>query len=218
MLNGNNDTISIDKHPAWANPLPGSEWVSFGATGDHSTPGYFDVATRTVVSFYHEFYLPGYATSGFLNIMADDSTSVFLNGNLLLEEAPILNNSYATCSDFATGCLESTTSSVNLMPYVVNGWNRLQFDVAQRAGSSFGLNYSGVIVDPITARCLNRQHSFYWGLDYWDWQRGVEGNSRVRQSKEALRFCRCAAFFFGQSLIRTAGLRSKAEAERNKTE
>jgi hypothetical protein len=148
LLNGNTDTISIDKNPAWANPLPGSEWVSFGNTGDHSTPGYFDVSTGTVVSFYHEFYMPGEATSGFLNIMADDSTAVYLNGNLILTEAPIENNSYATCSDFATGCLESTTSSVNLMPYLVTGWNRLQFDVAQRAGSSFGLNYSGIVVDP----------------------------------------------------------------------
>jgi hypothetical protein len=77
-----------------------------------------------------------------------NSTAVYLNGNLLLAEAPIGNNTYATCSDFATGCLESTMSSVNLMPYAVNGWNLLQFDVAQRAGSSFGLNYSGVIVDP----------------------------------------------------------------------
>jgi hypothetical protein len=149
LLNGANDTISIDKDPAWADPLPGSEWVSFGTTGDPLTDGYFTVANNTVVSFFHEFYLPGEATSGFLNIMADDSTAVYLNGNLLLEEAPIENNSYATCSDFGTGCLESTMASVNLMPYVVNGWNRLQFDVAQRAGSSFGLNYSGIIVDPI---------------------------------------------------------------------
>jgi hypothetical protein len=149
LLNGNNDTIAIDKHPAWADPLPGSEWVSFGTTGDPSTGGYFAVANSTVVSFFHEFYIPGEATSGFLNIMADDSMAVSLNGNLLLKEAPIENNSYATCSDFGTGCLESTMSSVNLMPYVVTGWNLLQFDVAQRAGSSFGLNYSGVVVDPL---------------------------------------------------------------------
>jgi hypothetical protein len=148
LLNGNNDTIAIDKHPVWADPLPGSEWVSFGTTGDPSTDGYFTVANGTVISFTHEFYLPGEATSGFLNVMADDSTAVYLNGNLLLEEGPIENNSYAICSDFAAGCLESTMSSLNLMPYLVGGWNLLQFDVAQRAGVSFGLNYSGIIVDP----------------------------------------------------------------------
>jgi hypothetical protein len=148
LLNGNNDTISIDKNPVWADPLPNSSWVSFGNTGDSSTSGYFDVPTESVVSFYHDFYLPGYSTSGFLNIMADDSTSVYLNGNLLLEEAPVQNNLYRTCSDFTPGCLESTASSVNLMPYLVTGWNHLQFDVAQRAGFSYGLNYSGIVVDP----------------------------------------------------------------------
>jgi hypothetical protein len=151
LLNGNNDTISIDKHPGWADPLPDSEWVSFGSTGNHSTDGYFDVTNNTVVSFFHEFFLPGEAISGYLNIMADDSTAVYLNGNLLLQEAPIEQNTYGTCSDFAPGCLESTMSSVNLMPYAVTGWNVLQFDVAQRAGSSFGLNYSGEIIDPPSA-------------------------------------------------------------------
>ncbi len=160
LANGNNDTISIDKNPVWADPLKNSSWVSFGNTGNHSAPEYFDVATGSVVSFYHGWDLPGNATSGFLNIMADDSTSIYLNGNLLLLEAPVQNNLYATCSDFAPGCLESTASSVNLLPYLTTGWNFLQFDVAQRAGSSFGLNYSGFVVDPFDIAAVPEPSTF----------------------------------------------------------
>jgi hypothetical protein len=82
--------------------------------------------------------------------MADDSTSVILNGVILVSEASTTNNHYRTCSDFEIGCRGAymVNLPVNLLR---TGDNVLEFQVGQRAGSSFGLNYYGQIVEPVPA-------------------------------------------------------------------
>lgn len=141
-------TIVIPPHPAWAPPLAGSFWVSFasdsGQTGDPGAPGYFSPANGTVIRFVDSFVLeagPGYV--GSLTVMADDSTAVYLNGNLLMSEASSVGNTYTTCSDFPIGCLEITRATIDLSPFLQAGLNTLWFDVAQRNGASYGLDYAG---------------------------------------------------------------------------
>lgn len=152
LANASATTNVIDKHPGWADPFADSQWVSFASpgttTGDPSDPSWFEVPNDTVVSFFHTFDLPeapGYV--GSLSVMADDSLALFLNGQLLLLEAPggILGNTYATCSDLAPGCLASTAAFVDLTPLLRSGLNTLQFDVAQRNNASFGLDYAGSV-------------------------------------------------------------------------
>jgi hypothetical protein len=152
LANASSATTVIDKHPAWADPFTGSEWVSFAVPGTTTAnpwdPTWFEVPNNTVVSFFHTFELPDAAAyAGSLSIMADDSVAVFLNGQLLLPEAPGWDsgNTYLICSDFGAGCLVNTAAMVDLSPFLRSGLNTLQFDVAQRNNNAFGLDYAGSV-------------------------------------------------------------------------
>jgi hypothetical protein len=141
-----NPTIAIDPNSAWSPALGSSSWVSFTTSGNTNDSNYVQVANGTVTSFFDSFTLSGAPTSGWIEVMADDSTSVLLNDHLLVAEASTTNNNYATCSDFGIGCRGAYL--INLpTDYLQIGNNVLRFDVAQRAGVSYGLDYYGEI-DP----------------------------------------------------------------------
>ncbi len=93
-----------------------------------------------IVSFFQPLLLIGGGHwHGEVTFLADDSAALYVNGDLIFPEAP--PNPYAACSDIPVGCLVSTEATVgfDLHP----GLNLLRFDVAQRNGVSFGLNYAG---------------------------------------------------------------------------
>jgi hypothetical protein len=139
-------TIAIAPNTGWASALPGSSWVSFSSTGDTSGAGFVSVPNGSVISFFDVFDLSGTAIGGSLTVMADDSATVLLNGVTLMAEATSIGNTYSTCSDFGIGCILPTT--INVPSYLLNsGANTLEFQVAQRAGSSFGLDYLGSVID-----------------------------------------------------------------------
>jgi hypothetical protein len=101
------------------------------------------------VTFTDTFNLAGPATSGSLTVLADDTTSLVLNGTTIFAAA--LNGSYPTCSSKPIGCLTNTEGMFNfsqLQPYLKAGSNTLSFTVYQQAGSSYGLDYSGTIATP----------------------------------------------------------------------
>lgn len=132
-------------NPAWAPAFPGSDWISYGPTGARSDPGYFSPPNGTVVTFTTEFILNGPIVGGFLEVMADDTASVILNGHALA--APDLAKG-PVCAKGPIGCLSSTEgyfSYAALAPYLVDGTNTLSFGVVQVNGSSFGLDFKGVI-------------------------------------------------------------------------
>lgn len=143
--NSGSPTMNIPPNPAWAAPLPGSSWVSYVQSGDPNAPGFVSPANGTVVAFTDTFTINGTPLNGVLNVLADDSTSVILNGVTLMPEASQSGNTYAACSDFAIGCLTGTEGNVDLTGALRSGLNTLTFDVAQRAGSSYGLDYSGTV-------------------------------------------------------------------------
>jgi hypothetical protein len=147
-----NPTLAITQNAAWSNPLGTSSWVSFVNSGAPGSEGYVQVANGTVTDFYDHFNLSGTPTSGWIEVMADDSTSVYLNGHLLVAEASTTNNNYTTCSDFGIGCRGAYLINLDLSD-LVQGDNVLQFDVAQRAGSSYGLDYYGQI-DPSSSTAV----------------------------------------------------------------
>src|SRR5258708_7933414 len=80
------NTIPIAKNPAWTDPLAGSQWVSYRITGDPVTPGYFEVPNGTTVTFTQTFFLTGTPLMGSVGVLADDSTSVILNGIVLVPD------------------------------------------------------------------------------------------------------------------------------------
>jgi hypothetical protein len=150
-------TVNIAPNPAWAPAIGTSSWVSYAVggnlsatTGDPSDPNFIVVPDGTVVTFSETFNLDGTATGGTLNVLADDTTSVLLNGNQIFAAA--LGGSYPTCSfPVAIGCLSSTEGSIDLsdptiLSYFNNGGsNTLSFQVYQENAVSFGLDYSGTI-------------------------------------------------------------------------
>jgi hypothetical protein len=140
-------TIAISPNTGWATALTGSSWVSFANTGNTSAPGFVTVPNGTVVSFFDTFYIAGTPTGGTITVMADDSAAVLLNGVNLMSEASATGNTYTTCSNFGIGCLSPTTITIPASD-LQTGSNTLEFDVAQRAGYSFGLDYIASITDP----------------------------------------------------------------------
>lgn len=151
-FNSSGDTIAISPNPSWFGPLAGSSWVSFASTGAHDA-SFVLVPNGTIVTFTQQFIVPGPGFSGSITVLADDSTSVSLNGTLLVAEASGVGNTYHICSDTAIGCLEFTELTVSLTGGLVTGLNSLTFGVAQRNLDSFGLNYAGefnIVPEPST--------------------------------------------------------------------
>jgi hypothetical protein len=138
-------TIDIAPNPQWATAFAGTSWVSNVNSGDPSAPGYVSPANGTSVTFTDTFSINGTPILGSLIVMADDTTSVTLNGVLLTAAAPGTNNNYTVCSDFTIGCSAKTTGAFNLTSNLHSGSNTLSFTVSQLAGSSFGLDYSGIV-------------------------------------------------------------------------
>ena len=147
--NSGSATQNIVGNAAWAGPLPGSSWVSFANTGDTSNPGFIVVPNGTAVTFSETFNLSGTVTSANLNVLADDTTSVWINGVEIASAN--LGGSYPTCSSLPIGCLTGTEgifTTSQLAPFLVNGTNTISFVVYQEAGSSYGLDYCGTIQTP----------------------------------------------------------------------
>jgi hypothetical protein len=132
-------------NPFWAPALPGSQWVSYTTTGDPSGPAFVEIANGTVVSFFDSFTTTG-AGLGSITVMADDSTSVWLDGVQLFPEASQIQT-YTVCSDLPIGCLTTTAQTIALN-VASAGLHTLRFDVAQRNLDSFGLNYAGSVEVP----------------------------------------------------------------------
>ena len=124
-----------DPPPSWS--------LRLGTVADPGqTNDWGGVGTQTIVISQNPSGAP---IAGSITVMADDTTSIWLNGVELLGPASTEGNTFRTCSDFATGCLTSTASTVNLLPALRTGSNTLTFGVQQIAGDSFGLDYAGSV-------------------------------------------------------------------------
>jgi hypothetical protein len=144
--NSGSATRVITANPAWAAALTGSSWISNANTGNPSTPGFVVPPNGTAVTFTQTFNLVGTITGATLDVLADDTAAVWLNGVELASGD--LGGSYPTCASLPIGCLTSTMGIFNfaeLQPYLVDGTNTLSFVVYQEGGSSYGLDYSGSV-------------------------------------------------------------------------
>jgi hypothetical protein len=140
----------LHPNPAWAEPLSGSDWISYGSTGDFTDSGYFSPPDGIEVTFTTHFTLIGTITGASLDVLADDSTSVILNGHKLITAD---TKPGARCSKAPIGCVAATEgifTFAQLAPYLVDGTNTLSFGVEQIAGSSFGLDFAGDVDDAPT--------------------------------------------------------------------
>jgi hypothetical protein len=144
---GSISTFDISPGTVWHSAIGGSNWVSFdpgtGPTsgvvvpnGDYIYNTTFNVAPTEV------------ADIGSLSVLADDTVSIFLNGNLILQSAGPMgpNNSYAKCSDVAPNCI--TPLTFNFTGFTA-GLNTLTFDVKQVNLANQGLDYFGTLTSPV---------------------------------------------------------------------
>jgi hypothetical protein len=139
-------TQNIDPNPLWAAAINGSSWVSNTQSGNPTDPGYVSPVNGTDVVFFDTFTINGTPTSGSVQVLADDTAAVFLNGTNLMPLATTVNNTYHVCSDFTVGCTAATMATITFPSSMLHsGVNILSFSVVQFAQVSFGLDYSGTV-------------------------------------------------------------------------
>jgi len=158
--NSGSPTLNISPNAGWATAVPGSNWVSFTESGDMSGSGYVSPANGTDYIFSQTFTLDGTATGGTLYVLADDTASVSLNGNLIYSAAIGSGVTDPDCASQPIGCVMNTEGIINLGSYLGDfnnsGPNTLSFQVYQEAGSSYGLDY---YVDITTSTPTNTPES-----------------------------------------------------------
>jgi hypothetical protein len=139
-----NYTYTLSPGGVWDAALTGSTWVGMNANagpGGSFTPGYG----------YYEFTSTFNATpgtyNGVLNVLADDTTEVWLNNSLLIPFGGLGNDS--TCANNAPGCLASTEYSLLLSDLSLGSSNTLEFIVEQagNVNGACGTDPSGLDFD-----------------------------------------------------------------------
>ncbi len=131
-------TYNIGTGGVWSNPLGSSSWVSLDP---NTYPGGSVVEPNGTYYYYTAFTDTTAGTStGTVTVMADDTTSVYLNGTLIAAAAsatPATN-----CTQGQPNCKVPVTYTLSGF---VNGTNVLYFGVDQDFGSATGLDFVGTV-------------------------------------------------------------------------
>jgi hypothetical protein len=131
-------TYTLGTGGIWSNPLGSSSWVSYNA---NTAPGGSVVASNGTYDYFTTFTDSSASTSmGSVTVMADDTTSIYLNGVMIAAAAaasPAIN-----CTIGQPNCKVPVT--FNLSGFV-NGTNVLAFGVDQDFGSATGLDFVGSV-------------------------------------------------------------------------
>ena len=152
-------TTNISAGSVWNNTLTStSSWVSYGQTGPTtpagSQPGGNYAPTGDYI-FTTNFTLTGNATAFTLNLLADDTVEVYLDGNtanLLADFAPGLNG---TCQDSLPNCETVLTlnqlTNPGALAFLTAGNHTLFFDVKQIASTDMGVDFTGSVTTAVGA-------------------------------------------------------------------
>ena len=131
-------TYDIPTGGVWSNPLGNSSWVSFNRD---TYPGGSVIAPNGSYLYYTSFVdnMPG-TSSGSITVLADDTTSVYLNGTLITKAAADVPE--PICTVGTPNCLTSATYKLTGF---VSGTNYLSFVVDQDFGGATGLDFAGTV-------------------------------------------------------------------------
>lgn len=115
----------------------GAQWISYtnSGSGGVSPPNDFN---RPIVSFF-EIFLAQAGDMLALDVWADDTASVLLDGSLLFGANISQDND---CADGAIGC-EPGENATLIASNLTASQHTLQFDVFQLGGDGFGVLWSG---------------------------------------------------------------------------
>jgi len=124
----------------WAGPIGTSSWVSFnpntypggGVTPPNGTYNYYDAFTAAAGDI------------GSITVLADDTTSVYLNGFLIAPSAPIISDPAVPCTIGTPNCATYATYVLPQSDFL-NGTNVLSFGVQQAFGAATGLDFEATI-------------------------------------------------------------------------
>jgi hypothetical protein len=135
--------IAGSPNGAWYT-LPGGDWISVANSG--SGPVVEPNGFATI--FTDTFFLSAAPTVASLYVLADDTTSVVVNGTTIWNATA---GPFPTCSASEIGCL-ATTEGVfidgTLLANLVQGTNTISFEAYQGNGSSYGLDFAGAVATP----------------------------------------------------------------------
>lgn len=145
-LNGQTQFLPITNNNTWNLPLGDSSWVSYNQTGPESG-AQFIVAPNGNYFFNTTFDLDSTTpdeASGFLDVQADDTVIVFLNGNQLNTPSPLGTDPslYPHCLDGTPNCMAGTMINLPGSDFV-SGTNTLTFEVVQANDADFGVDFTG---------------------------------------------------------------------------
>jgi hypothetical protein len=141
----------------WSGPLPNSTWVTSqpgGGPGLSTDPPYGFYLYNTTFQATAETY------TGTLNLWADDTAQVYLNGNLLIPYGTLGND--ATCAITAPTCV-SPLETVNFSQLLLAGTNTLQIidiqagnenPLVDPAGIDFNATLATAVPEPSTLLML----------------------------------------------------------------
>ena len=131
-----NKTYNLPAASPWANlsSNPNANWVSFNP-GNY--PGGSNVAP-TGTYFFQSTFQATSSGSGTITVLADDSTSIYLNNVLITPAAAAI--AAVNCTVGTPNCITAATYTLTGF---VNGTNTLTFGVKQDFGSGTGVDFTG---------------------------------------------------------------------------
>jgi hypothetical protein len=130
---GTGSTYTLDPSTVWIAPIAGSTYVGYAPTAG-------PVGTVNPAFGYYTFSTTFSATGlygGTISLLADDTTSVYLDGVLIVPFGALGGNSH--CADATPTC--TILSTFNIATTALSGTNTLQFVVRQAgSGPAGGVN------------------------------------------------------------------------------
>lgn len=139
FVGANPTTVALDPDSpsGWHAALGNSQWVSYGQTG----PDGPIISPNGTYTYTTTFTLSAADYAGTLQVLADDTTDVWLNGVLI--QAAAAPGTDGHCQEYQPNCRVPLT--VDLSNYFVVGVNTLTFDVKQTGHGAQGLDFNGSI-------------------------------------------------------------------------
>ena len=131
-------TFMLNPLTVWAPAGANSVWVSNNA---NSGPGGSFVAPAGTYSYTTTFTTLSSNYSGSISVLADDTTDILLNGNLVAPEGVLGPDNH--CASGLPNCVTPTLITLSTGDFVT-GLNTLQFDVEQTVAST-GLDFYGSV-------------------------------------------------------------------------
>ncbi len=135
-------TYNIGTGNIWSAPFTNSSWVSFNP---NSAPGGSYVAPTGTYTYLTTFTVTD-ATSGTISVMADDTTDIYLNGNLIAMPG---DGSAVHCTVTTPNCISAATFNLPGSDFL-NGINTLSFGVEQKYAYATGLDFSANVQTGVT--------------------------------------------------------------------